>query len=101
VEDGESLTCLANAFGDFAMNPFFSLLVFCWLIIVNASAQTNASTSSPGYGNNPKAGHYVQLNGVKLYYEAYGTGQPVVMIHGNGGNINYMAPQIEFFSKSI
>jgi pimeloyl-ACP methyl ester carboxylesterase len=34
------------------------------------------------YGNNPKAGHYVQAKDAKLYYEVYGKGQPVVLLHG-------------------
>jgi pimeloyl-ACP methyl ester carboxylesterase len=34
------------------------------------------------YGNNPKAGHYVQAKDAKLYYEVYGKGQPIVLLHG-------------------
>ncbi len=34
------------------------------------------------YGNNPKAGHYVQTKDAKIYYEVYGKGQPVVLLHG-------------------
>jgi pimeloyl-ACP methyl ester carboxylesterase len=34
------------------------------------------------YGNNPKAGHYVQANDAKIYYELYGKGRPVVLLHG-------------------
>jgi pimeloyl-ACP methyl ester carboxylesterase len=34
------------------------------------------------YGNNAKAGHYVQANDAKIYYEVYGKGQPIVVLHG-------------------
>ena len=34
------------------------------------------------YGNNPKAGHYVQVKDAKIYYEVYGKGQPIVLLHG-------------------
>ncbi len=34
------------------------------------------------YGNNPKAGHYVQTKDAKIYYEIYGKGRPVVLLHG-------------------
>jgi pimeloyl-ACP methyl ester carboxylesterase len=34
------------------------------------------------YGANAKAGHYVQANDAKIYYELYGKGQPVVILHG-------------------
>lgn len=51
------------------------------------------------YGNNKNAGDYIVENGVKIYYEIYGEGAPLVLIHGNGGNIAYMKPQIEYFAK--
>lgn len=34
------------------------------------------------YGNNPQAGHYVQSKDAKIYYEIYGKGQPIVILHG-------------------
>jgi len=34
------------------------------------------------YGNNPQAGHYVQTKDAKIYYEVYGKGQPIVLLHG-------------------
>lgn len=34
------------------------------------------------YGNNPQAGHYVQAQDAKIYYEIYGKGQPIVILHG-------------------
>lgn len=51
------------------------------------------------YGNNKHAGNYITINGAKQYYETYGQGAPLVLIHGNGGNIGFMKPQIEFFAK--
>jgi pimeloyl-ACP methyl ester carboxylesterase len=51
------------------------------------------------YGDNTDAGDFAVVNGVKLYYEVYGEGEPLVLIHGNGGNIAAMKNQIEYFSK--
>ena len=34
------------------------------------------------YGNNPKAGAYAQAKDAKIYYELYGKGRPVVLLHG-------------------
>lgn len=34
------------------------------------------------YGNNPSAGHYVQSGDAKIYYEVYGKGKPIVVLHG-------------------
>ena len=34
------------------------------------------------FGNNPSAGHYLQVGDVKIYYEVYGSGHPLVLLHG-------------------
>ena len=51
------------------------------------------------YDNNKSAGHYIPVNGIKLYYEEYGKGIPLLMLHGNGGDISAFREQIPFFSK--
>jgi pimeloyl-ACP methyl ester carboxylesterase len=56
-----------------------------------------AQSSSINYGNNPQAGHYLQVNGIQLYYETYGNGEPLILLHGNGGSINTFSNQIPFF----
>jgi pimeloyl-ACP methyl ester carboxylesterase len=57
------------------------------------------SSAQPHYGNNPAAGHYLSTRGFKLYYETYGEGEPLLLLHGNGGSIENMANQIPFFSQ--
>ena len=52
------------------------------------------------YGDNSKAGRYLFANGVALYYEVYGDGDPLVLLHGNGGNIAGMKHQIGYFSTN-
>ena len=45
--------------------------------------QTNDSYQSKiDYGNNASAGRYVKSNDAKIYYEIYGQGRPVVLLHG-------------------
>jgi pimeloyl-ACP methyl ester carboxylesterase len=34
-----------------------------------------------------------------MYYEVYGQGAPLLMIHGNGGSIKSLENQIPYFSK--
>ncbi len=76
----------------------FALFMLC---LQSCSAQTN--TPSPFdttiYGRNDKAGKYVNIRGFKMYYETYGSGQPLLIIHGNGGSINNFMYQIPYFSK--
>ncbi|GAA4906419.1 alpha/beta hydrolase [Mucilaginibacter defluvii] len=51
------------------------------------------------YGRNPATGKYANIRGIKLYYEVYGQGEPLLMIHGNGGSINNFIFQIPYFAK--
>jgi pimeloyl-ACP methyl ester carboxylesterase len=57
------------------------------------------STDKTNYGNNAEAGKYVMIRGFKTYYETYGTGKPMLLIHGNGGSIASFKYQIPYFSK--
>src|SRR5262245_40141887 len=68
------------------------LLISLFSIICQAQEKIN-------YGNNPQAGNFYNNNGVKVYYEIYGEGKPVVLLHGNGGSIRSRAALIEEFSK--
>jgi pimeloyl-ACP methyl ester carboxylesterase len=67
----------------------FSLSILLFLVtnifgqkpLIRAFQPANVVNKIP-YGNNPKAGHYVQANDAKIYYEVYGKGQPIVVMHG-------------------
>lgn len=52
------------------------------------------------YGYNPARGHYITLvDGKKIYYETYGEGEPLLLLHGNGESINSFKNQIPELSK--
>ncbi|HYM93094.1 MAG TPA: alpha/beta hydrolase [Chitinophagaceae bacterium] len=51
------------------------------------------------YGNNKAAGKYYPIRGFRMYCEVYGKGQPLLIIHGNGGSISNFVNQIPYFSK--
>ncbi len=77
-----------------------SKAVFVFFLILSVlMAKADQLSDTTHYGNNPKAGHYLNTRGIKLYYETYGTGKPLLMIHGNGGNGAAFTPQIPYFSK--
>ncbi|HBA9300803.1 TPA: alpha/beta hydrolase [Escherichia coli] len=59
--------------------------------------RSNSYQSSTPYGNNVKAGHFVQSGDAKIYYEVYGSGKPVVLLHG--GIVGSMAEMGEFADK--
>jgi pimeloyl-ACP methyl ester carboxylesterase len=56
------------------------------------------ATNAQQYGNNATAGHYLNTRGIRLYYESYGQGEPLLLFHGNGGSIANMSNQIPWFS---
>ncbi len=61
----------------------------------------NAMKNQKGiqYGNNKATGKYYAIRGFKMYCEVYGTGKPLLIIHGNSGSINNFIYQIPYFSK--
>jgi pimeloyl-ACP methyl ester carboxylesterase len=74
-------------------SPFLAV----WILLV---------FSSPGfgqtpviYGSNEQAGKYVDINDIRIYYETYGEGEPLLLLHGNGGSIENFFLQIPEFSK--
>ncbi|RZK66123.1 MAG: alpha/beta hydrolase [Pedobacter sp.] len=64
------------------------------LFIDNSAVQ-----SAPTLGNNPTVGKYAELNGIKLYYEIYGEGEPLLLLHGNNSSIASFENQVEILSK--
>lgn len=79
-----------------------NLILFLFLLVVapiSLFAQNKKGISVINYGNNPKVGKYIATRGIKIYYETYGEGEPLLMIHGNGGSIHNFHHQIAFFSK--
>ena len=67
------------------------LLITCLYLHIQAQFQ---------YGDTNAAGHYLKTRGINLYYETYGQGDPVLMLHINGGSIKVFSYQIPYFSKN-
>lgn len=65
-----------------------------------AQTSTGVCPKEGAYGDNTAASGRVKVNGISLYYESYGQGAPLLVIHGNGGSIDRLRCQIAFFSKS-
>lgn len=47
----------------------------------------------------PPEGHLASVNGIQMYYEDYGQGSPLVLLHGFGGSSLDWKPFIADFSK--
>jgi len=64
-------------------------------------SQYNMESENSIYGKNDAVGKTVKLNDAELYYETYGEGEPLVLLHGNGGSIKEFYKQIPELSKEF
>lgn len=90
-------------FGKMIQNTGLLLFVVAVLLTGNASygeaasdsglryftQKADAKVSTTPYGNNTAAGHYVQAEDAKIYYEVYGQGKPLFVFHGGGVGTPY------------
>lgn len=54
---------------------------------------------APKFGNNPELGKFAEVNGIKLYYEIYGEGEPLLLLHGNNSSMGSFDKQLEVLGK--
>ena len=72
------------------------VILSCVLILVSCNNQTKDQID---YGSNLTAGKYVDINDIKVYYEVYGEGEPLLLLHCNSGSIENFIYQIPELSK--
>src|SRR5579872_3453286 len=76
-------------------NPIYSILIIAFMF-----------TASPSIGQiKPSASGYAPVNGIKVYYEVYGEGRPVILLHGAfytiGMNWGQLIPELAKTRKVI
>ncbi len=52
-----------------------------------------------GFGKNTLTGRVLHLKDADIYYETYGKGEPLFLLHGNGGSIDAFTKEIPELSK--
>ncbi|MDA3890561.1 MAG: alpha/beta hydrolase [Salinivirgaceae bacterium] len=52
------------------------------LVITSLTWIITISFAQIPYGNNPEVGKFVQSGDAKIYYEVYGSGEPLLLLHG-------------------
>ncbi|WP_261511043.1 alpha/beta fold hydrolase [Chryseobacterium paludis] len=67
-------------------------------LIPDLSQYQKASENSI-YGKNSSVGKFLKVKNADLYYEVYGEGEPIVLLHGNSGSIKDFYQQIPVLSK--
>jgi pimeloyl-ACP methyl ester carboxylesterase len=71
-----------------------ALVIFSTLNLGLAQADTTGSNM-----NNVK-GNYAEVNGINLYYETYGTGDPLILLHGGVGSIEMFGDVLTMLAES-
>lgn len=79
---------------------FLIFIVFISNQFISAQSITSSLSDTGNYGQDEKAGNYLNIRGFKMYYEVYGKGEPLLMIHGNSGSISSFVNQIPYFAKN-
>jgi pimeloyl-ACP methyl ester carboxylesterase len=78
---------------------FYSFLYSQDMAQIRKDYEDQLKNGKVPYGNNPAAGKFYDIRGFKMYCEIYGEGQPLLIIHGNGGSIDNFIYQIPYFSE--
>jgi pimeloyl-ACP methyl ester carboxylesterase len=78
---------------------FAAALVLAVACAPRESKTAEAAAVAIPYGANKDAGATFVHDGVTLYYETYGQGEPLLLVHGNGGSIGTLGAQIDHFKS--
>ncbi|HEX8549208.1 MAG TPA: alpha/beta hydrolase [Cytophagaceae bacterium] len=76
---------------------FVILAIILWLSGKDATAQN--MKESVIYGSNAAAGKYARINNDNLYYETYGKGEPLILLHGGLSSIGDFKSIIPVLAK--
>ena len=70
------------------------------MVLLTAVAGWASAEPTQRYGSSSAASATFVHDGVTLYYESYGSGEPLLLVHGNGGSISDLSAQIAHFRRS-
>ncbi|MCC2628226.1 MAG: alpha/beta hydrolase fold protein, partial [Thermomicrobiales bacterium] len=66
---------------------------------VRGFTQADANTATPKTEKSPQSG-YAPVNGLQMYYEIHGAGEPLVLLHGAFGAIDQWGPILTTLAES-
>lgn len=69
------------------------------LLILTPISKAQTTQPAVPYGANPQVGKYYDINGFKMYTEVYGSGPPLLMIHGNNGSMSAFASNVPYLAR--
>jgi len=86
------------------MTRFLKAFVFVTLFLISAgfaSAEERWQTlPEPAAMPKPDQSGYAPVNGIQMYYAVFGSGEPILLIHGGLGHADIWASQVATMSKT-
>ena len=81
--------------------PVARIVLIAALVALGGGGVASADTQPTyiAYGSNPAAGNSFVFAGTRFYYETYGEGVPLLLIHANGESIGSFKGQIGDFAS--
>src|SRR4029077_13493274 len=79
--------------------PLTAVLVAAW-VPAPKTAASEADTPAGEVEMKPMSSGYADVNGIKLYHEIYGEGEPLVLIHGGLTTIGEMQGWVQPLAKT-
>lgn len=76
------------------------LLTILSLFIATSGNSQQKASSTKSLAANDTLKAYASVNGIKLYYEIQGTGEPVIVLHGGFGNTDFYIPNVAALAKN-
>lgn len=79
-----------------------ALLLLVVIMMLFSCSENKTKNNDFQYGKNSLSGQFVNVNNADIYFETYGEkeNKALILIHGNGGSIEAMSSQIEYFKDS-
>ncbi len=71
-----------------------ALIYFISIVLLSISCSTANKSKEPEKS-------FAEVNGTKLYYEIVGSGEPIIFVHGNFGDVRHWDFQMEPFSDKF
>jgi pimeloyl-ACP methyl ester carboxylesterase len=71
----------------------------CLIVLTFSAHSTAQTTQAVPYGANSDVGKFYEINGFRMYTEVYGSGQPLLMIHGNNSSMKTFASNVPYFAR--
>lgn len=75
------------------MKQAYLSILLCWAVLLSI---TTVAAQEPIASN----GKFVNVDGARIYYEEYGQGEPLILLHGFGRTLADWKPFISEFSKN-